>query len=419
MNRSRLIASLLSAGAALAALSLSSEAKAAQCASGAAVHVTDVDQLSVNGSRWRFGVDRCPREGLAFTNVRFTPKGGVERLVLYQANIAQIHLPYHPGEPRFHDLSTDTAGLGDMALTLTAPECAGGTLLDGGRVCKQVEDRGYAWKYNGSYAMGEEVVVWMSSQLGRYTYINQWVFQDDGTIEPRVGLTGQLQMYGGSASYLPYGSRLNAESAATPTVGLNHMHNIYYRLDFDMNGSSNDAVDRIEYFQSMVPSPDSSCAVVGQCGRDTLTRLDAEAVDFISPDHYTSWRVLDKVTTNADGRNIGYEIVPEIEGLWSGMTSASEPWSSGELWVTAYNQCELLPFDNVSPYLPAGCAASTAANVTAMTSPAANVNGADLVVWYANRFRHFVRDEDGPEMPIEWVGFHMSPRSFHHQNPTE
>jgi len=48
-----------------------------------------------------------------------------------------------------------------------------------------------------------------------------------------------------------------------------------------------------------------------------------------------------------------------------------------------------------------------------------SVDGADLVVWYANRFRHFVRDEDGPDMPVEWAGFRIVPRSFFHQNPLE
>jgi primary-amine oxidase len=52
-----------------------------------------------------------------------------------------------------------------------------------------------------------------------------------------------------------------------------------------------------------------------------------------------------------------------------------------------------------------------------MVSDDAPVNGADLVIWYANRFRHTVRDEDEPTMPIEWMSFHIEPHSLHHRNP--
>ena len=51
-----------------------------------------------------------------------------------------------------------------------------------------------------------------------------------------------------------------------------------------------------------------------------------------------------------------------------------------------------------------------------------NVNGEatqgqDLVVWFVNRHHHVTRDEDEIFMPIEWTGFHISPRSFSDSNP--
>jgi Cu2+-containing amine oxidase len=41
------------------------------------------------------------------------------------------------------------------------------------------------------------------------------------------------------------------------------------------------------------------------------------------------------------------------------------------------------------------------------------------VVWYANRFNHFTRDEDQVNMPTEWISFEAAPRSFHHKSPYE
>lgn len=406
---------MVSVGLGLAGLSMSSEAEAAPCQTGAPTTVTTVNQVFSSGTRWRFSVQRWPCEGLVFNDVRFTPRGGVERAVLSRANIAQIHVPYHPGSPRFHDLSTSIDGMGALAVPLTAAECPGGVRYDGGRVCKQVEGRGHAWKNGTTYAMGSELSIFMSSQLGRYNYINHWTFRDDGTIEPRVGLTGRLQLFSSSPADLAngFGSRLNAESASTPRVGLSHLHNIYYRLDFDVGGQQNDAVERIQYS----PFIGRGCTVAGQCGSDSRTRFSSELTDYVSPDSYTSWRVFDTLIKNTDGRTIGYEIVPEIHGLWSGMTGADEPWSDGELWVTQFDACELLAFDNRPPFIPASCSGA-AGDVTEMTD-AEDVDGSDLVVWYVTRHRHFVRDEDEPDMPVEWTSFHISPRSFSEDNPMQ
>jgi primary-amine oxidase len=406
---------MVSVGLGLAGALMSSEAAAGSCPGGPPTPVTTVNQVFSSGSRWRFSVQRWPCQGLVFNDVKFTPKGGVERTVLHRANIAQIHVPYHPGSPRFHDLSTSIDGMGVLAQPLAPAECPGGARYDGNRVCKQLHDRGHAWKNGSTFALGSELSIFMSSQLGRYNYINHWTFRDDGTIEPRVGLTGRLQILSASPGDLAngFGSRLNRESDSSPSVGLSHLHNMYYRLDFDIGNQYDDAVDRIEYSQFF----GGSCSAIGQCGSDSLTRFSSESNDYISPDNYTSWRVFDTLLKNADGRNIGYEIVPEIHGLWSGMTADGEPWSNGELWVTQYDGCELLAFDNRPPFIPSSCSGAPE-DVTEMAD-AEDVDGADLVVWYVNRHRHFVRDEDEPDMPIEWTGFHISPRSFFHQNPMQ
>lgn len=402
----------------LVALSRSAPAAADQCPGGPCVTVGTVDQTFRLGSRFRFGITRCPCEGLIFNDIRYTPKGGPERLVLYQANVAQIHVPYTMGTPRFHDMTRDGPGLGFGAQTLTQAECEGGSLRDGDHVCVQLEERGYAWKAFDGFALGQAITIWMPSRVGAYTYINKWTFRDDGAIEPELGLTGQLQAIRKGAQYLPYGTRMNAESDPEPSVGISHVHNIFYRLDFDLGGSEDDAVERLSFSPSTTPSPEAACNRAGQCGLVTATPIEKESVDFLIPNEMTVWRIFDKSIKNADGRNIGYEIEPRSGSLWTGMASGVEPWSSGELWVTAYDKCEQLAFDNAPPYLPAACAGAPA-DVTAMVSGANPLSGADIVVWYATRYLHIIRDEDGPHMPVEWTGFSLLPRSFHFQDPLE
>jgi primary-amine oxidase len=307
--------------------------------------------------------------------------------------------------------------MGANAVILSAAECPGGTLYDGGRICVKVEDRGFAYKYLSTSAQSQQLSIFMSSQLGRYNYINEWNFQDNGTMEVKTGLTGQLQIVDSGAQWLPYGSRLNPESAPVPMVGRNHAHNVYYRLDFDIGSSGGNAVNNISLQPSLTPSPTSSCLSSGECFVMSESQLLNETVDFVSS-NYTSWRIYNKFINNQNGRNIGYELIPTTRGLGYGMYDTTEPWALGEVWVTQYNPCHLLATDNHPPLIPAGCA-GTADNVTEMVAPLGTLDGVDLVVWYANRFNHFTRDEDQVNMPTEWISFEAAPRSFHHKSPYE
>jgi primary-amine oxidase len=401
----------------LASLFIVSNA-AAQCSIQIPATTFSVNQTFTTGTNWTLSFGRNPCEGLVLLFADFTPVGGVTRRVLYRGSIAQIHVPYQPGSPRFRDVGVSTSGMGANAIILNASECPGGTLYDGGRICATVEDRGFAWKFSTSSARGQELSLFMSSQLGNYTYINMWNFQDDGTIEVRTGLTGRLQIVDTSPDYLPYGSRLNPEGDPTWRIGRNHQHNIYYRLDFDIGTSSDNAINNISLQPSFDPSPVSSCALNGQCFVMQENQLLNETVDFISPVNFTSWRIYNKVITNNSGRNIGYELIPSPRGLGYGMYDTSEPWALGELWVTLYDPCHLLATDNHPPLISAGCA-GTADNVTEMVAGAGDIDGQDIVVWYANRFTHYTRDEDQVNMPTEWISFEIQPRSFNHHSPFE
>ncbi|MDY7228118.1 hypothetical protein [Hyalangium rubrum] len=389
----------------------------AGCTYSACTNTTAVDHTFSAGTRWTFNIQTCPCEGLVISSATFTPKGGTPRLVLNRGSIAEIHVPYLAGTPRFLDISESTSGLGPNAIPLTAAECAGGTLLAGNRVCKNIEHHDYAWKYFNTHQHSENVSVYMASQLGEYTYVNLWEFHDTGVIEPRLGLTGRLQIVSPGAGYAPYGGRMNPQSEATPLIGLSHMHNIYYRLDFDLAGAGNDAVEQLSFQPSNVASPNASCATPGQCAVNVVTPILTEAAQDFVPTAYTSWRVYDKLINNSDGRKIGYEIVPDVHGVWSGMTAGSEPWSSHEMFVTRFAGCESLAVGNVPPHIAPSCT-SVPSHVSAMVN-GQSVDGQDVVLWYVNRHLHKPRDEDQVNMPIEWMHFEIKPSSFHHKSPLE
>ncbi len=394
-----------------------------------------VDQTFPSMTRWRLCWEIAQREGLVINRAFYTDRGGIEREVLFRGSIAQVHVPYHSGSPRFFDLTTSTSGLGAGSLNLAASECAGGTLLDPGglfpgpRVCRQDEDRGLAYKFGGTSVNGQQMSLWISSQLGQYNYITQWTFADDGTIHAEVGFTGRLQVYqfgvpgcvpGCPGGWQLFGFRLNDESAGTATWAISHMHNIFFRLDFDIGGAASDAFEGIFSYHwdpAFGPSPATSCGAPGQCNFNYAYNHVVEGIDQRwSP--FLTWRVYDTAITNQEGRTIGYEIVPH-GARWDAMTATTEPWSIGEVYVTAQNPCELLATQNQAPYIPATCPASTPTDVRAMTADGASVLGADNVIWYVHKFAHHPRDEDEVNMPIEKEGVELRPRSWRHKNTLE
>jgi primary-amine oxidase len=390
----------------------------AQCSVQVPPTTFSINQTFSTGTNWTLSFGRNPCEGLVLLFADFRPVGGIARRVLYRGSIAQVHVPYQPGSPRFLDVGVSTAGMGANAIVLSPSECPGGTLYDGGRICTVVEDRGFAWKFLATSARGQELSIFMASQLGNYTYINSWNFQDNGSIEVRTGLTGRLQIVDTTPDYLPYGSKLSPEGDPSLRIGRNHQHNIYYRLDFDIGTPSDNAINNISLQPSFDPSPSATCAANGECFVMQENQLLNETVDYVSPGNFTSWRIYNQVITNANGRSIGYELIPNLRGLGYGKYDTTEPYALGELWVTRYDGCHLLAVANHPPLIPAGCA-GTADNVTEMVANAGDINGTDIVVWYANRFTHYTRDEDQLNMPTEWISFEIQPRSFNHKSPFE
>jgi primary-amine oxidase len=396
-------------GLAASAVSLSAgEARA--CEAGPDSPAVNVSRSFPSGAAWSFDVSMAPCEGLVLSKVHYTPSGGVARLVLERATLAEVHVPYDNNAARFLDVTESTAGLGASALQLAADEC-GGQLHNAGTICVEDEDGGYRWKFDTAFAENHAVAVFVASQLGRYTYVNRWVFNENGTIEPEIGLTGQLQILSSNASDAPeFGSSLGP--AGKVEVGLNHMHNFYYRLDFDLDGADNDVVSRV----SFAPSSAEPGCEASACGKTTFTPISTESAQTWSALEQVTWLIQDKLTQNLDGRPIGYEIKPHYSGLWRGMTDGSEPWAQDELYVTRQNSCERFAARNVAPFLGDECPATNAPDVSAMVNGEAT-DGKNLVVWFVNRHHHVTRDEDQLMMPIEWTGFHIEPRSFSDSNP--
>ena len=354
-----------------------------------------------SGGRWQLCWEHRQREGIVYHDIYYTPPDGIEKRILNQANVAQIHVPYDDNGARYHDVSDYGLG-GNNLHNLQTGDCPGGTFRsEGGKnmLCVTTQDRNHAHAHHvGSskaHKIGESFEVFSVTHVGAYNYIPGWKFHDDGSIEVTMGATGSLQRFRTGSQYASSGWLLNA----TDKYGVSHLHNYYWRLDFDLGDDANDdVVEEIEF--------------VSQTANLTRIKLNtvftAEVARSISPDRYRSWRIRDGSHTNSSGHATSYQIEPLLVGHRDTGPSY-EPWTNNDFYVTVNKSCEKYASHN--PQVD-GCAD----NVSGFISGQSLVNS-DPVVWYGMTFHHIPRDEDEPKMHAHWNSFKIVPRHVTTSNP--
>ena len=171
----------------------------------AAEHCVDnysIDQTLESGARWDMCWTHDNNHGIRYHHIYYTPKNGTRRMVLMDASIAQIHVPYDDNGARYHDVSDYGLG-GGYLRNMSSAECLNGTLRQYGTknaVCTQVKKMGAAYRIGENVAEANALKVFSVSKVGAYVYIPQWLFYDDGRIEPSILATGSLQRFNNNAA---------------------------------------------------------------------------------------------------------------------------------------------------------------------------------------------------------------------------
>lgn len=308
--------------------------------------------------------------------IYYSTPAGLRRKILKEASLAQIEVRYDDGLATLYPLSNP--GLGEAQLqTLTAEDCPDGVLLNADNravLCKEVAGRGYLNKYYTQQRQGDELTLFSASQIGQQTYIVQWRFFDDGTIQPQIGEGGRLLRQ------------------ATSEGG--YITNYWWRLNFDLGGNgANDFVDEFEVnpASSNTQRISSTAVITSEVGR--TTDLDKKR----------SWRVRDGSLRNTDGHAISYHLDPNQAG-YRDSGSATKPWNDHDLYVTVAQPCETLAINNPT-------ANNCADNVTGFVN-GENTTGADIVLWYRLTSHRQPRAEDVPLLEVQWQGFQLFPRDW-------
>ncbi|MFI6421168.1 copper amine oxidase [Streptomyces sp. NPDC050842] len=351
---------------------------------------------------WRYNTDA----GLTLDRVTYQPPGGAPIKVLTSARLAQIHVPYDDGAAEYDDLTG--AGFGWGLQNLKPAECPGGTIStikvpEVGQVkglCTTTRARGHAYRMAADGAggqvyqvQGKDLLVYTVNKVGWYEYISEWRFSADGTIGANVGATGSLSPVDYNATDgrgWPIGKGARAYATS-------HAHNVFWKLDFGLDGSTK---DRVEQFDSTVTAPPANGG--GPTVKTKRTVVTKELAG--DAKNMRWWRVVSGTGKNADGHARSYEIVPGHTN-----THAGRGFTKHDVYFTQSRACEQFASNNIG-----NCGTNAGDSVDKW------VNGETLTkpsVWVNIGFHHVARDEDQQPMPVHWQGFQLAPRDVTAMNP--
>jgi primary-amine oxidase len=390
----------------------------------------------VSWQNWKFQFRVDPRRGIVLSTVRYTD-GGKDRSVMYQGSLSELFVPYMDPHDAwnyqgFFDLGTYPSNFGGVASALEpGVECPvygvffnsvvvsdkGGPRERPRTACLFERSAGdVAWRHSRDEGVVVEarakrdLVLRMFMTAGNYDYLFDWVFQQDGTIQVNVGATGMDQTKGiaGNSEDELYGRLI-----APNLIGVNHSHFFSFRLDLDVDGTSNSLmVDRLKTTRLPTGNPRRSIWTV----QSSEARTESEAERHSTMSEPEIWRIVNPGVKGAYGSPVGYQ----IDGHGA-LTLLSEDdymqrragFTNHTLWVTPYNGpgSELFA---AGDYPTVSTAGQGLPQWTAANRPIANT---DVVAWLTMGFHHVPRPEDWPVMPVAWHSFEIRPVGFFTRNP--
>lgn len=208
---------------------------------------------------WKMHIGFNYREGIVLNDITYNDKGTVKP-IFYRLSLAEMVVPYgNPDHPhqRKHAFDLGEYGGGYMTNSLALgcdckgsihyldahfPTRAGGVRTIKNAICIHEEDDGILYKHTDF--RDESVIVTRARKLiiqqiftaANYEYAVQWVFHQDGTIQPEIKLTGILNTYSMNADEdpSPWGTQVY------PGVNAhNHQHLFCMRIDPNVDGPNN------------------------------------------------------------------------------------------------------------------------------------------------------------------------------------
>ncbi len=387
-----------------------------------------VDGLVLRWHEWEMRVGFNYREGPVIYQLSY---GG--RSVAYRLSFAEMIVPYRDPTPdHYRRTAYDIGewGLGYMTTSLelgcdclgeiryldaVLPDSTGEPYEITNAICVHEEDNLVLWKHVDA-DHGAEVrrmrrfVVSVHATVANYEYLVYWRFYEDGNIECEVRATGIMvttPLPEGQTSS-PYGTVVDQRTYAPY-----HQHFLVARLDLDVDGSDNTA---LEVDSVVVPTgPDNPYGLALTTKATPIARESESGRDF-NWDTQRGWKVVNPGKHNGLGYPVGYKLVPGA--CFPVMMDPASPQFKRapvlghQLWVTKHHDDERWP---------AGMYPTQSTRddngITDWIADDEALENTDIVLWYLFGIHHITRPEEWPIMPADAVAFWLKPFGFFDRNP--
>jgi primary-amine oxidase len=391
---------------------------------------------SVTWEKWNFHFRIDRRVGMIVDNVGYQD-GDRLRSILYEGSLSEMFIPYmDPSEGWFARAFFDAGEQNDgFASSLETgadcpenavyfdqvyPDLKGIPNLKKRAACLFEQPSGYpAWRHDEGTVesrRSRELVLRTIGVFGNYDYVFDWIFEQNGTIRVRTGATGQDEIKAVK-------SRTAAEDTsgkdgmygrfiAENIVGVDHDHFFSYRLDFDVDGTSNSFVrDKLRVKRLPADSLRKSLWVA----EPETAKTEEQAKARMSMEQPEVWRVINPNVKSRLGYPVGYELMGG-ENAMSLMVPEDYPqqragYTDYQVWVTPYRENERYAAGDYPTQSKPG------QGLPAWTKANRPIENTDIVLWYTMGFHHIPHAEDWPVMPTAWHEFELRPVNFFDHNP--
>lgn len=397
-----------------------------------------VDGNEIRWQNWHFRFAFHPREGLVLYTVGYKD-GDQVRPVLYRASLSEMVVPYGDRDSMWSwraAFDVGEYGIGRLSGALEpltdAPDNAqffNAVFADDNGAAYTLEravgiyerDGGLLWKHAEMYTAtnesrrARELVLYFITTVGNYDYGLSYIFKQDGSLEVSAVLTGIMLPKGVRNTVVDTSAHEleNGHLVAPQVVAPNHQHFLNFRLDLDIDGTNNSAVEVDAWAQpgGTAENPDRNSFVMDE----TVFRFEREARRSMSLERSRKWKVVNPNRRTALGYNPGYMLIAGENSVPYFMPEHQARKRAGfvnnHVWVTAFRPGEMYAAGDYPNQSTGGD------GLPKWTDNNETIVNSDIVLWYTMGITHLPRPEEWPVMPVHAAGFKLVPAGFFTRNP--
>jgi primary-amine oxidase len=281
-------------------------------------------------------------------------------------------------------------------------------------ICLHEEDASLLWKHM-DWRTGEtevrrsrRLVISFVATVGNYEYGYYWYFQQDGTIEVEVKLTGIVS----TGAVAPGEPTPYATLVAPGLTAPYHQHYFNVRMDMMVDGLSNSLVE-----VNTKAEPEGPDNPWGNAFRphETLLASESQSGRMVEPASARYWKIVNPRVHNALGSSVAYKLEPGGNSACfvhpDSSVAKRAGFITGHVWVTPYDPGQRFAAGEYPNQHPGGD------GLPAWIQADRSTEDTDIVVWYSMGHHHIPRPEDWPVMPVGKIGFMLKPNGFFDRNP--